>query len=180
MFIYEEVFNYCPNDPADLFTVDDVRDRMKEVGSRLKRTQIQSAIYRLVFLGKLEIVERGDYDKRVPTLFRNLFSPKRLSVGTVRKSNRKTRAKTEYCGNIKVEKGFPIPEMDGAKKGRASFPFDEMEVGDSFFVPLSFFKDHVKANDSLNSRIKAYKKKHPRKDFTYRSVVGGFRVWRIK
>lgn len=67
-----------------------------------------------------------------------------------------------------VEKGIPYP----ARAVSPSYPFSEMEVGDSFFVPRV----------TLQSLHRTARLHRPRK-FLCRTViesgVRGFRVWRM-
>ena len=78
---------------------------------------------------------------------------------------------------FRVEKGVPIPEPF------LKYPFAEMQVGDSFFVPGGDVRNR------LSVAISAWKKSHPGDDFTTRKgavagdrteLVQGFRVWRTK
>lgn len=73
-----------------------------------------------------------------------------------------------------IEKGIEIPKLE-------KYPYKQMEVGDSFFVP-------VKENqtiDSLQSGLKACTRTYVlvnKLDFEFatRRVEGGVRVWRTK
>ncbi len=71
---------------------------------------------------------------------------------------------------IKIERGVPFP----ATAPRAQlYPFHEMEVGDSFFVPDS-------TTNRLGSAAHAYvRSRKPGAKFTCRTIDGGVRVWRI-
>lgn len=70
---------------------------------------------------------------------------------------------------IEINKGLPVPpDTRGMKR---KYPFDKMEVGDSFFVP-------DKTSDCMSQCI-AYAKKRLGFSFTRRTVDGGVRVWRI-
>ena len=64
----------------------------------------------------------------------------------------------------KVEKGVPCPGRHGIK-----YPFREMAVGDSFFVP----------NGERNSIGVSAVKILGKGNFTIRSVDGGVRAWRL-
>lgn len=68
---------------------------------------------------------------------------------------------------FKIEKGVPCPpsRRDGF------FPWNDLEIGDSFFVPGTDSR-RFGANASYSS--KRYGKK-----FVVRNVDGGVRVWRI-
>ncbi len=74
----------------------------------------------------------------------------------------------------KVDKGIPVKKV---LPPRTIYPFGEMEVGDSFFVP---------AGDApirkLYNAASQYGKRHGKgqKKFAVRSVPSGARVWRIK
>lgn len=70
---------------------------------------------------------------------------------------------------IEVEKGVPIPE---SKQGMPKYPWKEMEVGDSIFVPWA------KSVSSFSAHW--YAQKSTGKKFIKRAVDGGVRVWRIK
>lgn len=67
---------------------------------------------------------------------------------------------------IKIEKGFPIPAS------RRTYPFDDLKVGESFFV-----KDVAIAKIS-GSRGKAEQRTGFK--FVARTMDGGVRVWRIQ
>lgn len=72
---------------------------------------------------------------------------------------------------FKIEKGVPVPEK--LAKGMKKYPFDQLEVGDSFFVPMadnaspsSLFSAIAQARKRLNINLFSAK------------VDGGRRVWR--
>jgi hypothetical protein len=71
--------------------------------------------------------------------------------------------------DIKVEKGIPIPE----KFRHAEYPFETMEVGDSFLVPGKV-EDSARTQSGLSARAR---KLVPKK-FVTSAVEGGVRVWR--
>jgi hypothetical protein len=84
---------------------------------------------------------------------------------------------------IEIEKDVPIPTACG--RGRPTkYPFAEMEVGDSFAVPLAgeSYGRHSgdKAAASLSRNSHTYGKKHG-KTFTVRQLndEGVARVWRV-
>jgi hypothetical protein len=66
-----------------------------------------------------------------------------------------------------IEKGV---EMPPDKRKTSKYPFEKMEVGDSFFVP-------EKTAISLQSTCSLYKQKTGYK-FILREVDGGVRIWR--
>jgi len=77
--------------------------------------------------------------------------------------------KKENTGNIKIEKDVPFP------LGICTFPypFDNMEIGDSFVVP-----DETKA--SVMAAVTRYQKKcNWEKKFITRKDLNGRRVWRV-
>jgi hypothetical protein len=88
-----------------------------------------------------------------------------LSTHTGRARMQAPVVKTRF----KVEHGVPMPPE---KRGRASsYPWLEMEVGDSFFVPDGKLQ-------TLRGRAAYAGARHHRK-FACRPVEGGIRVWRM-
>lgn len=74
-------------------------------------------------------------------------------------------------GGLKVEKGVPLPPLSG---GRARYPWDAMEIGDSFFVPgrTSVEMAAIAASASHAKRRSGWR-------FSCRAESDGARVWRI-
>jgi hypothetical protein len=73
---------------------------------------------------------------------------------------------------IKIDKGIPIPKQG---RGRPSvFPFEDMEIGDSIFVPVKEAKDKSRAI----GRAAMYARTHGVR-FKTRTVEGGIRIWLI-
>lgn len=75
-----------------------------------------------------------------------------------------------------IEKNIPIPERRAAK---FIYPFAEMEIGDSFLVPI--LKEDMKMKRSrITSSINNGRKRTGYK-FTsrYLEAEGGIRVWRF-
>ena len=74
----------------------------------------------------------------------------------------------------KIDKKLPMPTF----KSRASsrYPFSEMEVGDSFHVPLM----DVASGKSLRQTSYAANRKHKGKVFRVADAEGGYRVFRVK
>lgn len=73
-----------------------------------------------------------------------------------------------------IKKSQPIPELDSLKRGCYVYPFDEMDKGDSFVLPLTEY-------NRVASAAYCYGKRHKIK-FTVRRMgkknqVG---VWRVK
>lgn len=60
----------------------------------------------------------------------------------------------------------PIPGREGV------YPFDELEVGQSFFVPF------IKEAHEMSGSVTSYNKTRAPKKFASRTVDGGVRVWR--
>jgi hypothetical protein len=69
---------------------------------------------------------------------------------------------------FKIEKNVPLA-------ARQSYPFDEMESGDSFFIPCT---DNKKIG-YIRAQINALKKKYPTKIISTRKEDYGLRVWLI-
>jgi hypothetical protein len=70
--------------------------------------------------------------------------------------------------NFVIEKGIPKPE---GRRGLKKYPFGDMEIGDSFFVPSDKYRAVINASQ-------IYGKRWERK-FSVAKVDGGARCWRI-
>lgn len=68
----------------------------------------------------------------------------------------------------KIQKNIPIP----SKSRKKLYPFGDMEVGDSFAVPLNKNKAIIYA---VSKAVKGSEKK-----FTRRVLANEIRIWRIK
>ena len=78
----------------------------------------------------------------------------------------------------KIEKDIPLCRSAAMV---SKYPFDEMEVGDSFFVPHAEAKN---ARMSALARNAGQYKKLPKhipvqRHFATRTVEGGIRIWRV-
>ena len=73
----------------------------------------------------------------------------------------------------KIEKDIPAPLPN--TKGVGKYPWREMKIGDSFFIP------YADTNYSqVNSAPSYFSRRNPEYKFTVRKVEGGYRIWRIK
>lgn len=70
-----------------------------------------------------------------------------------------------------IDKGIPVPKQVGTGR-KNKYPFDALEVGDSFFV-----KD---LNVKTISRTCGHHGKRLSRRFISRTVDGGVRVWRTE
>lgn len=70
-----------------------------------------------------------------------------------------------------IEKGIPVAPLTGAGR-KNKYPFDAMEVGDSFFVKDGKGKSLSRLSYMHGKRL-SYK-------FACRTVEGGVRVWRTE
>lgn len=88
--------------------------------------------------------------------------------------------------DIKIEKDIPIPR---GRMGRPfKYPFKELEIGDSFFVPLKKTENKALKLKYLQTRlvaagsdvIKNHFKDRKFKTSMIKEPIAGVRVWRIK
>jgi hypothetical protein len=77
--------------------------------------------------------------------------------------------------SYKIEKNHEFPT-----KRRNKFPFDQMEIGDSFLVPNSEFTDSSNVRQNIYNAATAYKAKQPDFKCSVKLVDDGMRVWRVK
>ena len=76
---------------------------------------------------------------------------------------------------IKIEKNIPLPSI--VQRSQCMYPFDEMGIGDSFFVG----PDPLRVQSVRNSLNTWLNRNGPVKyRFTVRRTVGGgYRCWRL-
>ena len=72
---------------------------------------------------------------------------------------------------FQIEKGIEIPAR--TRNTEPKYPFKQMAVGDSFFVPCTE-EDSKKVRNSISSSAWSAKVKH-----VTRIAEGGLRVWRV-
>ena len=84
---------------------------------------------------------------------------------------------------IEIESGIPIP-VKGTTRGnsnsgrKAIYPFRDMAVGDSFFVPTKNGKTPAQTRNGVTGSISFHTIAHPGRRFASRLVEGGVRFWR--
>jgi len=72
-----------------------------------------------------------------------------------------------------IDENVPLITTTKASQKYARYPFEQMEVGDSFFVPDD--KDERAAAEHAHNYAKMRSCK-----FSTRKVPGGRRIWRVK
>jgi hypothetical protein len=75
---------------------------------------------------------------------------------------------------IKIDKNVPIPAIGKQDK----YPFAEMQIGDSFFLPCDS-KNEYKIRGQVLHHAKLRLKTTPDFAITTRKCDGGLRVWRV-
>jgi len=70
---------------------------------------------------------------------------------------------------IKIEKGIAIPP---SLKEKRDYPFNEMKIGESFFVETN--------KNNLYQQAHNYRKNNKEFNFVVRRDKTGSRVWRVK
>jgi hypothetical protein len=84
--------------------------------------------------------------------------------------------KIKQDGPYVVEKGIP---MDRKRSASTRFPFDKMNIGDSFFIPKED-QDPLAVPASIYSAANSYNRTHGTKiKMAVRKDNGGTRVFRI-
>ena len=79
--------------------------------------------------------------------------------------------------HLEIEVGVPLPLARGR---RMNLPLDKMAVGDSVFVPCPAQEVAVFANRAAVS-ARTWSRRHTggTAKFVYRTMEGGFRIWRL-
>jgi len=78
--------------------------------------------------------------------------------------------------SIQIQKNIPIPETND----RSIYPFQTMEVSDSFLYPFVHGKSKHNESHKVYLAIWRFKQKNPDKDFITKTSDVGVRVWRVK
>lgn len=78
----------------------------------------------------------------------------------------------------KIDKNVAIPEealnrKGGGRNNNKKYPFADMTVNDSFYVPN---RDRIK---TMTASMARYKKNNPTKTFVWAHEGDGIRVWRV-
>lgn len=81
---------------------------------------------------------------------------------------------------FKIEKNQPMPETFDGASSRGIYPFDEMEVGDSFFVPCKKENEFKSAVQSVHYANSKERKKESGKIFKRSQIGSGVRIWRVE
>jgi hypothetical protein len=79
---------------------------------------------------------------------------------------------------IKLDKGVPIPPRTRGHGPHRKFPWEEMEIGDSFFVPKKG-KHYPQTDVSAKSYVKRHLATMAGKKFAARRNSEGVRIWRV-
>lgn len=78
--------------------------------------------------------------------------------------------------SISIDKNIDLPRRDGKKP---HYPFDSLEVGDSFFISASELIYGVKLQTKLSIAAYMYRqRKQNGRMFATRQLENGVRVWR--
>ncbi len=77
----------------------------------------------------------------------------------------------------KVDKGIPYPLIYSTRKPKGSkYPFKDMEIGDSFFLP-NHYQDFAGLRSSIMTAANRFGIKVT---ISYNAEEGGIRTWRVK
>lgn len=79
-------------------------------------------------------------------------------------------------GEIKIDKGVPVPESKSAKLGK--YPWTDMQPGDSFLIASGDAPPHRTRENA--SAAANYAKRRFGWRLCTRGVEGGVRIWRIE
>ena len=79
---------------------------------------------------------------------------------------------------FQIERDIPIPPR-AVRKSSSLYPFEDMQVGDSFLVPLNGAKVEL-VRGRIQNQLTRFRKADSAKKFSMRVIEGGIRVWRIE
>jgi hypothetical protein len=85
-------------------------------------------------------------------------------------------------GTVEIEDGIPIPPRQMPTPAPPVWPFDRLEIGQSFRIPVDDPDPRVASEvaDRARKLATGYARRHPGHWFVVRTVEGGVRVWRTE
>jgi hypothetical protein len=78
-----------------------------------------------------------------------------------------------------IDKGVPLPVTELQENLYQDFPLYQMEVGDSFLIPVRWWNKYD-SKLTLTRRLKLHRIRRPKEEFLVKFVPGGIRCWRKK
>lgn len=81
---------------------------------------------------------------------------------------------------FKVEQGIELPPKPEPGRRAYKYPWDEMKVGDSFFVPAEEGRARKMGQQIIGGGHTRARRQNQRRVFTFRQVEGGVRIWRVQ
>lgn len=79
--------------------------------------------------------------------------------------------------DYKVDAGIEPPQL----RVRRKYPWPEMKVGDSFFIPVDDARQCERVRNSAKASAGQFRARHNRAFETVsRKIEGGLRIWRVK
>jgi len=80
-----------------------------------------------------------------------------------------------------IEKGIEMPARKGGSGRPGKYPFSDMEVGDSFAVPVDDDQDVETRKQTVSNCARTWAKRNSlERTFSVREVGGVLRCWRTK
>lgn len=76
-----------------------------------------------------------------------------------------------------IETGIPLPENTGRKR---KYPFREMLVGNSFFVPCASYDECRRVQTSIHGNVRRFKPKRFTSEVYNDEGKRGVRIWRVE
>lgn len=81
---------------------------------------------------------------------------------------------------FKIEQNVPIPNFNEFREGFMEIPLEDMQSGDSIFLPCSDKKKGKAMIINFSTKRKAFETKHPERKLVTRQMEGGLRIWRVR
>ena len=86
--------------------------------------------------------------------------------------------------DIDIDKDIPVPTGSDRRNFEAKYPLKQMNVGDSFFLPLEEGDDIKRMGNRLSQARQGYQKRNEGVRFTQRiweqKGETGIRIWRVE
>jgi hypothetical protein len=91
------------------------------------------------------------------------------------------RLEEELYHMLEINRGVPIPPPPMGRGSPRLYPFPDMQIGDSFFIPApsSSPDDLAKVAYRAYFAVSNWRRKHPETKFTVRRMGDRVGVWRV-
>lgn len=117
-------------------------------------------------------------DRKTTKAIREATGASKATISRIRHSIPECQLKSSIR-QYEIDKNIPLSPKRPPIHRTSKYPWDEMEVGDSFLVRFGDKKTKRSVQSTVVGAV-VYRQKHSEHRYTTRALDEGIRVWRIK